>query len=311
MPREITVVLPSSGTDRLVSDLRELGGLLTLQVQRGSSVVPAGDVVRAQFNDRAMPRVLRTLDRFGAGTDSGVSVTISEPVGMIGDAATRDAVSREPAIATLEESEYALSRESTMDANKLPVMFFAGVIAAVGIATGSVHVVVGAMVIAPGFEPMLRVVLGIVGRSRVWRYGLLNLALGYGALVVGAVTATLALSLFGLSMLPVGPGGYLDPGSLVDYWSSMTLTGTVVAVAAGLAGALLVTSSRSVLTAGVMIALALIPSAALAGMALVAGEPRIAAGAALRWLHDVVVVVACGFVVLGAKYAGRWRRLRV
>lgn len=58
-------------------------------------------------------------------------------------------------------------------------------------------------------------------------------------------------------------------------------------------------------TSGVMIALALIPTAALAAMAIVAGDWPLAGKAALRWIIEVAVVIAFSAIVLG------WQRYYV
>ncbi|AEV86804.1 hypothetical protein ACWT_5786 [Actinoplanes sp. SE50] len=70
-------------------------------------------------------------------------------------------------------------------------------------------------------------------------------------------------------------------------------------MAVGLTGALLIAVNRSVLLAGVMMALSLVPAAALGGYALVVGDPATAGGAALRWVHDALIVFACAYLVVG------------
>lgn len=138
------------------------------------------------------------------------------------------------------------------------------------IATNSLHLVVGAMVIAPGFQPLVRVGLGVVGGSPAWRRGLLDTAKGYAALVPAAGLTALLLRAMGTDPLGSADGGYLPSGALVRYWDGVTLNATIVTIAAGVGGALLIAANRSVLTAGVMIALALVPSAALVGVVLTA-----------------------------------------
>ena len=71
----------------------------------------------------------------------------------------------------------------------------------------------------------------------------------------------------------------------------------VIALAAPAAGAALVAAQRSVLSAGVMSALALIPSASITGMALVLGEFSLAGKAAVRWTVDVACVLLGGAAV--------------
>lgn len=309
MPRTVTIALPAARTDALLNDLRRAQGLLTLQLWRGASITPPGDVVRVQVTDRRMPALMSLLDRYDAGVSAEVSVTMSEPGGMM-SAAQRIEIARDPSSSSLEEMEFVLARESTMGLNKVLVMFLAGVVAAVGIATNAVHIVVGAMVIAPGFEPLLRIALGVVTRSQVWRRGAVDAAKGYGSLVAGAAATSAGLPALGVPVPATGQDGYLEPAALVAYWRQVTVGGTLVAVAAGLAGALLVAANRSLLTAGVMIALALVPTAALVGVGAVSGDWRLAAGAGVRWLHDAFIVLAAGLVVLGGKRAHRRRTLR-
>lgn len=98
---------------------------------------------------------------------------------------------------------------------------------------------------------------------------------------------------------------YLPAGVLVSYWSTITASSVIVSAGASAAGALLIATHRSVLTAGVMIALALIPSASVAAMALVAGNPDLAVKGLLRWSIDAALVaVLSGLVFL-------WKRHRV
>lgn len=95
---------------------------------------------------------------------------------------------------------------------------------------------------------------------------------------------------------PLSGGGadtYLSSDVLVSYWTTITWTSVLV----GSAGGLLLVTNRRVLTTGVVIALALVPSLALAVLELGAGEPALAGSALLRWLLDVVLVlVGCSAV---------------
>ncbi|MDQ3708650.1 MAG: DUF389 domain-containing protein, partial [Actinomycetota bacterium] len=101
--------------------------------------------------------------------------------------------------------------------------------------------------------------------------------------------------------LGAGMTSYLPPDSLITYWSTTSWSGVAVAVVTGAGGALLVVLNRSVLTAGVMIALALVPSWSLAVAALVARDVRLAGSAMFRWVLGAVLVVAASLVVLAVK----------
>jgi len=305
----VTISLPADRTDAVLSEVESLSGLLTLSLQRGASVQPAGDVVTAQITNHHLPSLMRVLDAHGAGDDPDVSVTTSAPTGML-SASSADRIATDVASSSLEEMEVMIDKTSSMGLNKVVTMVVAGVLAAVGIATNSVHLVVGAMVIAPGFQPLVRVGLGVVGGSPAWRRGLIDTAEGYAALVPAAGLTALLLQAIGTD--PLGStDGYLASGSLVRYWDGVTLNATIVTVAAGVGGALLIAANRSVLTAGVMIALALVPSAALVGVGLVTGEPALAGRAAVRWVHDAGIVVLTAMAVLGPIRMRRRRELEL
>ena len=137
---------------------------------------------------------------------------------------------------------------------------------------------------------------------------MLDTARGYGALLLGAAACALLLSAFGTS-LPEGTETYHSGAALVSYWTSTTLTSLVVSIAAAVAGVLLLVARRAVLTAGVMIALALVPALTMIAISAVSGDVDLLASAAVRWLVDVAAVVGASVVVLAVhRRAGRSRQ---
>lgn len=307
MPRTVTISIPSDRTDALVGDLRAIPGILTLHRQRGASLQPRGDVVTVQVADRSTSSLVKLLTAYGAGTDDAVSVTTSEPDGVV-SSASAEVLSRDVATSSFEAIEFTLDREATFGANELVVMAVAGVVATAGIVTNALHLVMGAMLVAPGFEPLLKISLALAVGGGAGKRGLIQIAKGYGVLVAGSAMAGLLLRATGV-VLPAEAGSYLGEGALVSYWRSVTTTATVVAVVSAVAGALLVAANRAVLTAGVMVALALVPGAALMGLGMAAGRPGLILDGAVRWGHDAVVVVAVGAATFGAMRLRRRRRL--
>jgi uncharacterized membrane protein len=296
MPRTVSVSLPSERTDDLLAEVRELQGLITLSVQKGVSLKPRGDLISVEVTDRDLKQLMQVLHRHGAAKDGEVSVSMAEAVGMV-SASSGTAIGRDASSSSFEEMDYMIARESNMAIYRLLVMTMSGVVAVGGLASNSLHLVIGAMLVAPGFEPLVRISLGVVTRGPNWRWGLIDTAKGYAALLIGAATMALLLRLTGQPVLE-GRGGYLSRGVLIDYWTTFTLTATVVTIAAGLSGALLIAAGRSVLTAGVMVALALVPSAALIGVGMASGDVHLAGMAAIRWVHDAVIVSVTALLVL-------------
>lgn len=178
-------------------------------------------------------------------------------------------------------------------------MFIAGAVATIGIATNAMHTVIGAMLLAPGFMPITRVALGLIARHNTWRYGVSDFIKGYSALLLGAAVATLLLNGLGPEPLPGASSYYAPANKLSQYWSSFSASSILTSVFAGVAGGLLMAAKKSVLASGVMVALALVPSAALIAVGVVEGQFDLAQDAALRFLADVLIVFGCSLLVLG------------
>jgi uncharacterized membrane protein len=230
-------------------------------------------------------------------------MTTSDPLCVISNANLSEIVN-DTSESIWEEMEILIGKESNMSANALIVMAISGFLAVVGIATNALHIVIAGMVIAPGFEPISRISLGVASKSNAWKRGISNTAAGYGALLAGAIFATMVLNTSGIPPI-LGKSSYLPAGSLLYYWSNITMSSVAISSAAGIAGALLIATNRSVLTAGVMIALALIPSFSIFGMAIMSGEIILAGQSLLRWSIDVIIVISFSLLVFS------WKRFRV
>jgi uncharacterized membrane protein len=162
---------------------------------------------------------------------------------------------------------------------------------------GPLHLVIGAMVIAPAFEPLIRIPFGLIAGPRaIVKRGLLAIGWGYLMLAAGGLVAALVLQI-------------VDPDSTrilaerrwVQYWSSFSPAGTVASVFGAVGGAIVVCGLRAVLTTGVMITMALIPSMALVGMGAATGNLELATKDFVRWLVDAGLVLLLSSAVFGMK----------
>lgn len=297
MARVISVTTSAARSDAVVADLRALQGLLHLQLLRGASIEPPGDVISVGVPNRRLNDLMRVLDRHGLGQPDGLSMSSSAPASYV-PTEDHDRIERDSNEAAWEEMEMTIGDDTNRSANTLLTMFASGALAAAGIATNSLHVVIGGMLVAPGFMPIVRVALGRATGRRLWHFALSDLLSGYASLIAGAVLMTLVLLLLGHSPLPGSDSYYRTEQTLVSYWTTFTAPSLLASAAAALAGALLIASNRSVFTSGVMIGLALVPTAAITGMAAVMGEPTLAFDALLRFLADVAIVFVVALVAL-------------
>jgi len=152
------------------------------------------------------------------------------------------------------------------------------VVAAVGMIRDSTALVIGGMVIAPLLLPSMSLGLATtIGDLRMmWRSVLTSMAgLGLGAGI--AVVMGLAV--------PFDPGvQQIAMRAQTSYWD------VVIAVAAGAAGALAVTTGVSAALIGVMVAVALVPPLVAVGLLLGSGEYAAAWGAMTLLMTNIVGV---------------------
>ncbi|MBK9180977.1 MAG: DUF389 domain-containing protein [Acidimicrobiales bacterium] len=182
-------------------------------------------------------------------------------------------------------------------------MIAAGVVAGVGVLTGSSILVVGAMALSPDLLPISASAIGIVERR--WQLAArairaLCFGLAIGAMASCAATAllrvfnripedlVLAETVLGPSLTKLGPGSIL------------------VAVAAGMAS--MVAFERAAGAAvGVAISVTTIPAAAYVGAAIALGRDEPMWGALLVLVTNVVLIILASTATL---WVERWNRRR-
>lgn len=182
-----------------------------------------------------------------------------------------------------------VNKGAKVDINFLILTVLSTVVAAIGMLTDNVAVVVGAMVIAPLLGPNLAFAFGTAVGDRV----LMLRALGTNA---AGVSLSLALAVL-IGVLWTGP---LDAHEL----TSRTVVGyesVALALASGAAAVLSLTTGLSATLVGVMVAVALLPPAAAFGIYVGAGQFDPAGKAALLLAVNIVCVNLVAQIVFVAK----------
>jgi len=290
VPRQIEFAGSAEQCALLLELLTLRADITRLSFQPGASLNPRGDIVTVEASNRASRKIVNLmseLDLLRAG-----AVTISEPNATI-PPGSAPSLHEEGNDAVWEEVGAMMRQDTSLSFNFLILMALAGGITTFGIVSDTLHVVVGAMLIAPGFEPILRVVFGVMGDRHSVRASLASMTLGYLALCAAAA------AVLPLALMFAGIEGD-DLGSLewAVYWSSIEPGGVFTSLLAGTAGGVIVASRMKILATGVMVALALVPSAALVGMGLAVGDATIALGAAARWMVEAGCVTAGGGAII-------------
>ena len=245
--------------------------------------------------------MLRHLDRADLADED--SVTTSEPRSVISPK-HRQSLDAEGNETIWEEMAFMLRRNTNPEPNYLTLMTLAGAAAAVGLWTETLFIVVAAMILAPAFEALTRIPFGLIGGPHrlAWR-GIQSAAFGYLLMAAGAAAVFFLVRV-------IEPGAAPDLASLplVQRWSTLNASGVVLALLGGAAGATIIAGQRPVLSTGVQIALALIPSMSIVGMALAAGDLSLAGQGFVRWGIEVALVVAASALMFALKQFAVQRR---
>ncbi len=168
-------------------------------------------------------------------------------------------------------------------------------VATAGLLLDSPAVVVGSMVIAPLIGPALGASIGtVLGDEELLRSGVKHQVLGVVLAIGSAAVFTWLIRLGNV----VPPG--LNIATIGEISERLTpdLLSLVIALGAGVAGILSIATGVSVALVGVMIAAALIPPAATAGIAIAFGQPAAAIGSTVLVFVNVLSVNLAGLVTL-------------
>lgn len=293
------VVTPTGRTDAVRDLLVAEPGATHVTVLAGIAVQPVGDVVEADVARESVDGLLGSLCELGIDRDGGVTLevidtTLSDRADAAEEAAPgdgTDAVIWDDLVArTGEESRLSISFQA--------FLAIACLLAAIGAITDSPVTVVGAMVLGPEFGPLAAVAVGTVLRRRdLVARGATAIAVGFPASM--AVTAVAALLLDATGLLSTS---LLDDLDQVDFIYDVGPFSLIVAVLAGAAGMLALTSAKSASLVGVFISVTTVPAAAFASVALVEGRFAQAGQSALQLLVNIVgIVVAAAAVLLIAR----------
>ncbi|HEY0815582.1 MAG TPA: DUF389 domain-containing protein [Pseudonocardia sp.] len=301
----LRVIAPSDQTAAVRALLLAEEGATHVIVLSGVAVEPAGDVIQADVTREAVDRVLEGLTDLGLEHTGGLTLeTIETTLSDAADAAEK-AVPGDPSDAVIwEELIVRTGEESRLSVSFQAFLTIACLLAAIGAVTNSPVTVVGAMVLGPEFGPLAAVAVGIVlRRGDLVRRGLVALAVGF-PLAVG-VTAAAAALFKAVGLLTIAD---LDAGDQVDFIYTVGWFSLIVALLAGAAGMLALTSSKSASLVGVFISVTTVPAAGYAAVAAVEGRwGQVGSSIGQLAINLVGIVVAAVIVLLVARRTGARR----
>ncbi|MFE0807041.1 DUF389 domain-containing protein [Streptomyces sp. NPDC058794] len=297
----LRLITPADRTDEVVHLIDRTVGTAHLVVLPGAARDPVGDVVMCDVAREAGDELINRLrslgiDSRGAITAENIDLSLSERA----ERAERDAPG-EPADAVLwEQLEEATHEESTLSITYIAFITLATMIAACGVVLDNAVLIVGAMAVGPEFGPLAGICTAIVQRApRLALRSLIALLAGFA--VAMAVTVGFSWVMDGFGLFSESKLDADRPNTGFVYapdWFSF-----VVALIAGVAGTLSLTSAKSGALVGVAISVTTVPAAANAAVALSFGDTGQTVGSSEQLLLNLGGIILAGTLTLLAQKA--------
>ncbi|WP_033291641.1 DUF389 domain-containing protein [Amycolatopsis jejuensis] len=291
----LRAVCPPEQTDETLAALQAHPGTAHLIVHRGVAVAPAGDLVEADVAREAADEIVDALCMLGLDRTGGITMeALDTALSDAADAAEEAAPGEGADAVVWQELLGRTGEESRWNATFQAFLAIACLLAAVGVLTDSPVTVVGAMVVGPEFGPLAALAVGaVLRRGDLMRRAGLALVAGFPV----AMVITLAGVLLGSA------AGIFDPKTIVDnhevdFVYQVGPASFVVALLAGAAGMLAMTSAKSAALVGVFISVTTVPAAGYAMVAAVAGRWDRSGFSLLQLLVNLFGIVLAAAIVL-------------
>ncbi|MER6613274.1 DUF389 domain-containing protein [Streptomyces xantholiticus] len=303
----LRLITPADRTAEVVGLLEKTVGTTHLAVVPGAARDPEGDLVLCDVAREAGDEVLEGLcdlgiDRSGSIAVENIDVSLSQRA----EKAEKDAPGEGADAVLWDQLADATHEESTLSVTYLAFLTLATMIAACGVVLDNAILIVGAMAVGPEFGPLAGFCTALVQRApRLALRSFVALIAGFAAamvLTVGFSYFMDAVGLFQETKLQAE-----RPNTNFIYnpdWFSF-----VVALLAGAAGTLSLTSSKSGALVGVAISVTTVPAAANAAVAFSYNSYAQAWGSTEQLLLNLLGIVLAGTLTLLAQKFF-WRRTR-
>jgi uncharacterized hydrophobic protein (TIGR00271 family) len=262
----------------------------------GAARHPDGDVILADVAREDASIVVSDLRELGIHEDGSISLEAVET--QISDHAEKviEHARGAPADAVVwEEVEARTSEGVELSGVYLAFMVIAGLLAAVGIYQDSPILIVGAMVVGPEFGPLAGICVAAVERQPglAARSGV-ALAVGFPLTIIVVFLAVLAFKAVDLF-----PDVFsLEGHSLANIIAAPDFFTFFVAVCAGAAGMLSLSTAKSGALIGVLISVTTMPAAANVGLAAAYQDWGRCRGSLAQLVINLGSILVAGSVVL-------------
>ncbi|MFD3824963.1 DUF389 domain-containing protein [Streptomyces sp. NPDC058625] len=292
----LRLITPAHQTDDVCRLVRETVGTTHLVVLPGAARDPVGDVVMCDVAREAGNDLLSGLQRLGLDTSGSIAMeNIELSLSERAERAEEEAPGEAADAVLWEHLAEETHEESTLSVTYLSFMTLATMIAACGVVLDNAILIVGAMAVGPEFGPLTGVSTALVRRRpRLALRSVIALLVGFAVAMAVTVGFSLLMDAFGLFTEARLEGERPQTGFVyAPDWFSF-----VVAVLAGTAGTLSLTSAKSGALVGVAISVTTIPAAANAAVALSYGDAGQTWGSTQQLLLNLLGITLAGILTL-------------
>ncbi|MFF4900242.1 DUF389 domain-containing protein [Streptomyces sp. NPDC001068] len=301
----LRLITPTDRTDEVVRLIERTVGTAHLVVLAGAARDPAGDVVMCDVAREAGDELIGALRALGLDRTGSIAV---EDIGLSLSRRADEAEAEAPgegADAVLWEGlTEATHEESTLSVTYVAFITLATMIAACGVVLDNAILIVGAMAVGPEFGPLAGMCTALVRRRpRLAVRSVTALLVGFAAAMLVTVAFTYLMD--GLGLFSKVQLEAERPNTNFIYRPDAF--SFVVAVLAGIAGILSLTSAKSGALVGVAISVTTVPAAANAAVAFAFTEYRQAWGSTEQLLLNLLGIVLAGTLTLVAQKL-LWKR---
>lgn len=289
----LRLIVPSTCTKETLARLAEHESVTNVVRLPGAAEKPAGDVVLCDVALEDASVVMHALEELGIPRKGSIAVerldasisTAAQEAERASSGAASDAV-------VWEAVEEQTSSSAELTLGFLLLVTIATAIAAIGILTDSVVLIIGAMVVGPEYGPLAGVSIAAVERRpRLALRSTVALVVGFAVAIGTAHLGVRILSAFELTP------EVLVRSQTMFIWRPDAYS-ILVALLAGVAGMLSVTTSKSGTLIGVFISVTTIPAAANIAVAAAYGLLHEVVGSAMQLGANVGCIIATGILTL-------------
>jgi uncharacterized hydrophobic protein (TIGR00271 family) len=304
----LRIVSPKDLTEPALAVLMGTASVCNVVVLRDAARRPEGDLILCDVAREDTSVVVSDLKEIGIHRDGSIALEVIDT--QVSDAADRAEAQAKGAVADAvvwEEVEERSSESVELSGVFLLFIVLAALIAAVGIYLDSPILIVGAMVVGPEFGPIAGFCVAVVQRQRAlaWR-SFVALAVGFPLAIAGTFLATVVFTATGITPAEFSSADH----GLSNIIASPDFFAVFVAVCAGTAGMLSLSTAKSGALIGVLISVTTIPAAANIGVSAAYGDWEAWRGSMGQLAINLGAVLVSGTLTLAIQRRSYQRRRR-